>query len=153
MSRGVPPSSRVAPRGRLFGIAVGAPRETDGDDAVAFRVRDPFGASVASSSSGGSSCGDTPRGDAPRGDCGAPRADDRAAPRETDGDDAVAFGASVASSSSSGGTSCGNAPRGDGGAPRADDGGAPRDDGGAPRDDGGAPRDDGAPPGVKTPML
>ena len=112
----------MAPRGRLFGIAVGAPRETDGDDAVAFRVRDPFGASVASSSSGGASCGDTPRGDAPRGDGGTPRADDRAAPRETDGDDAVAFGASVASSSSSGGASCGNAPRGDGGAPRADDG-------------------------------
>ena len=62
-SRGVPPLSRAAPRGRFFGIAVGAPRETDGDDAVAFWVRDPFGASVASSSSGGASCGDTPRGD------------------------------------------------------------------------------------------
>ena len=71
--------SRAATRGRFFGIAVGAPRVTDGDDAVAFWVRDPFGASVASSSSGGASCGDTPRGDTPRGDGGAPRAGDRGA--------------------------------------------------------------------------
>ena len=86
----------MAPRGRLFGIAVGAPRETDGDDAVAFRVRDPFGASVASSSSDGASCGN-----APRGDGGAPRADDGGAPRDD-----------------------GGAPRDDGGAPR-DDGAPP----------------------------